>query len=67
MLFVWHLATDVYSGVRAITASQCQQLESQFAVKKSTTIEFYWLEIQFQRASRYMLTLTELACVQLYC
>ena len=30
------LNADVYSGVRAIT-NACQQLESQFVVKKSTT------------------------------
>ena len=32
------LNADVYSGVRAITARQCQLLESQFVVKKSTTL-----------------------------
>jgi len=56
-----------FTGVLAIFASQCQLLESPFVIKNSRILGIYWLEIQSQLVSCCTLTLTVLACAELYC
>ena len=41
-------------GVRAITATQCQQPENLFAVKKLTKSKIFWLVIQYHSVTLHM-------------